>query len=74
MLVSTVSTSLLVLLALVYVPFMQVVFQTEALAGGDLMTLVLLAGTSFALHEGRRRYERSTDADLTYSVTMDQIA
>lgn len=74
MLVSTVSVSLLVLLALVYVPFMQAVFQTEALASGDLMTLVLLAATSFLLHEGRRRYERSTEGDLTYNVTMDQIA
>ncbi|KAG8220490.1 hypothetical protein J3R82DRAFT_3186 [Butyriboletus roseoflavus] len=74
MLVSTVSVSFLVLLALVYMPFMQAIFQTEALASGDLMTLVLLAATSFLLHEGRRGYERSIDADLTYSVTMDQIA
>ncbi|KAG9312285.1 hypothetical protein JVU11DRAFT_7591 [Chiua virens] len=74
MLMSTVSVSLLVLLALVYVPVMQVVFQTEALASGDLMTLVLLAGTSFVLHEGRRRYERSIDGELTYSATMDHIA
>lgn len=74
MLVSTVSVSVLVLLALVYVPFMQAIFQTEALASGDLSTLVLLAATSFLLHEGRRRYERSIDADLTYSATMDQIA
>lgn len=74
MLVTTVSVSVLVQLALVYVPFMQAIFQTEALANGDLMTLVLLAAASFLLHEGRRRYERSIDGDLAYNVTMDQIA
>ncbi|KAF8132000.1 hypothetical protein EV363DRAFT_1398374 [Boletus edulis] len=74
MLISTVSVSLLSLFALVYVPFMQAIFQTEALASGDFMTLVLLAITSFVLHEGRRRYERSIDADLTYSATMERIA
>ena len=74
MLTLTISTSLGVLLALVYVPFMQTVFQTEALASRDIRTLVLLAATSFLLHEGRRRYERSIDADLTYNAAMDEIA
>jgi Ca2+-transporting ATPase len=58
MLLITVSTSFLVQLALIYVPFMQAVFQTEALRARDLSTLLLLAGTSFILHELRRRYER----------------
>ncbi|KAF9234187.1 hypothetical protein BU15DRAFT_90076 [Melanogaster broomeanus] len=74
MLVSTVSVSFLVQLALVYVPFMQAIFQTEALGGRDMMTLLLLAGTSFALHEGRRYFERSADADATYGAVMAEIA
>ncbi|KAF9222361.1 calcium-transporting P [Gyrodon lividus] len=71
MLVSTVSVSLLVQLALVYVPFMQAIFQTDALGSRDMSTLVLLAATSFVLHEGRRRFERSVDADTTYGAVME---
>ncbi|KIM31390.1 hypothetical protein M408DRAFT_65323 [Serendipita vermifera MAFF 305830] len=58
MLLVTVSTSFFVQLTLVYVPFMQAVFQTEALRARDLSTLLLLAATSAGLHEMRRRYER----------------
>lgn len=74
MLLSTVSVSLLVQFALVYVPFMQAIFQTEALSGHDLTTLLLLAATSFVLHECRRRYERSVDVDTTYSIAMEELA
>ncbi|KIJ66145.1 hypothetical protein HYDPIDRAFT_110324 [Hydnomerulius pinastri MD-312] len=74
MLVSTVSVSWLVQFALVYVPFMQAIFQTEALGSRDMATLVLLAVTSFVLHEGRRRFERSVDADTTYNAVMEEIA
>jgi Ca2+-transporting ATPase len=58
MLLITVSTSFLVQLALIYVPLMQAVFQTDSLRAQDLSTLLVLAGTSFILHELRRRYER----------------
>ncbi|KAH7102158.1 calcium-transporting ATPase [Auriculariales sp. MPI-PUGE-AT-0066] len=62
MLLITVSTSFCAQLALIYVPFMQAVFQTEALALQDLLHLLALAATSFSLHELRRRYERRLDA------------
>jgi Ca2+-transporting ATPase len=68
MLVATVSISFIVQLALVYVPFMQAIFQTEALLLRDLFTLLALAGTSMALHEGRRRYERAANASVTYAA------
>lgn len=58
MLVVTVSISAITQLGLVYVSFMQAVFQTEALAVSDLGMVVGLAGTSMVLHELRRRYER----------------
>ncbi|EJD46936.1 calcium-transporting P [Auricularia subglabra TFB-10046 SS5] len=58
MLLTTVSVSFCAQLALIYVPFMQTIFLTESLESQDLFHLLALAGTSFALHEGRRRYER----------------
>jgi len=58
MLLLTVSISFLVQLALIYVPFMQAIFQTEALRVTDLSILLCLAGISMALHEARRRWER----------------
>lgn len=63
MLITTVSISFLTQLALVYVPFMQSVFQTEALRTRDLGLLLGLAGCSFAMHEMRRRYERVINAN-----------
>jgi Ca2+-transporting ATPase len=60
MLLITVSISFLVQLALIYVPFMQSIFQTEALLARDLSTLLMLAASSFALHEIRRTWERKT--------------
>ncbi|KAI5117984.1 hypothetical protein M0805_009201 [Coniferiporia weirii] len=75
MLLATVGVSFIVQLALVYVPFMQAVFQTEALAFADLGTLLMLAATAFTLHEARRRYERHLNADdqLLYT-SMDALA
>lgn len=58
MLFLTVSISFFTQLALVYVPILQHVFQTEALGLRDLMTLLGLAATSMGAHEGRRWYER----------------
>ncbi|EIW80478.1 calcium-transporting P [Coniophora puteana RWD-64-598 SS2] len=74
MLVTTVSVSLVTQLALVYVPFMQAVFQTEALGARDLTTLALLALTSFALHEGRRHYERGANDKAGYGSAVEEMA
>jgi len=60
MLLLTVSISFLVQITLIYVPFMQAIFQTEALRARDLSILLCLAGTSMVLHEARRRWERKT--------------
>ncbi|THH09076.1 hypothetical protein EW145_g2268 [Phellinidium pouzarii] len=74
MLLATVGVSFVVQLALVYVPFMQAVFQTEALALADLGTLFMLAATAFTLHEARRRYERhlNTEEQLSY-MSLDAL-
>ncbi|WWD17105.1 calcium-transporting P-type ATPase, PMR1-type [Kwoniella shandongensis] len=58
MLFLTISISFICQLALIYVPLLQHVFQTEALSLRDLMMLIGLAGTSMGLHEGRRWWER----------------
>lgn len=63
MLVTTVSTSFFVQLGLIYLPFMQSVFQTEALSFRDLFTLLVLGCIALGLHEGRRRYERQKERE-----------
>ncbi|KAK7057772.1 calcium-transporting ATPase 1 [Favolaschia claudopus] len=73
MLVTTVSISAVSQLALVYVPFMQAIFQTAALDFSDLGVILMLAGTSFALHEGRRRYERKLNLDLTWAHAAGEM-
>lgn len=74
MLVTTVSVSFLVQLALVYVPFMQAIFQTDALGWKDILTILLIAATSFVLHEGRRRFERGVQSDETYANVAEEMA
>jgi len=74
MLVATVSVSFLVQLTLVYVPFMQSIFQTEALRMTDISRLLVIAAISVGLHEGRRRYERSLDASQTYAAAAEEMA
>ncbi|KIK34276.1 hypothetical protein CY34DRAFT_17832 [Suillus luteus UH-Slu-Lm8-n1] len=74
MLVTTVSMSFLVQLALVYVPFMQAIFQTDALGWKDILTILLIAATSFVLHEGRRRFERGVQSDETYANVAEEMA
>ncbi|KAG1781830.1 hypothetical protein EV702DRAFT_1067129 [Suillus placidus] len=74
MLVTTVSMSFLAQLALVYVPFMQAIFQTESLGGKDILTILLIAATSFVLHEGRRRFERAVQSDETYANVAEEMA
>jgi Ca2+-transporting ATPase len=61
MLLVTVSVSFLTQLTLIYVPFMQAIFQTEGLNSADMRTVGVLAGISFMLHEGRRVWERRRD-------------
>jgi len=58
MLFLTITVSFLCQLALIYVPLLQHIFQTEALGMRDLFMLFGLAATSMGLHEGRRWYER----------------
>ncbi|KAI0029944.1 Ca-transporting ATPase [Vararia minispora EC-137] len=74
MLLTTVSVSFVSQLVLVYVPVMQAVFQTEALSLHDLALLLVLAGTSFALHEGRRRYERTLNAQESVASVVEEMA
>ncbi|KAI0653331.1 calcium-transporting ATPase [Cubamyces menziesii] len=74
MLVTTVSTSFVVQLALIYVPFLQSVFQTEALSLFDLCTLLALGAVSASLHEARRQYERKLNATITFSSSVEELA
>jgi len=74
MLLITVGVSFMSQLALVYVAFMQAIFQTEALPMDDLLLLFALAASSFGLHEIRRRYERSLNQSETYASAMEELA
>lgn len=74
MLVVTVSISALSQLALVYVPFMQAIFQTAALSMKDMSVILGLAVTSMVLHEGRRYYERKVNTEQTYASVMEELA
>ncbi|KAF8262296.1 Ca-transporting ATPase [Lactarius quietus] len=74
MLVVTVAISFLSQLGLIYIPFMQTIFQTEALPFDDLLLLFALGGTSFALHAGRRRYERALNQSETYAAVTEELA
>jgi Ca2+-transporting ATPase len=75
MLMTTVGISALTQLALVYVPFLQAVFQTEALGRRDMGVIMSIAGSSFGLHEVRRRWERSEEDKGGYeSVAMEELA
>ena len=74
MLLITVAVSFISQLGLVYVPFMQAIFQTEALPMDDLLLLFALAASSFVLHESRRRYERSLNQSETYATAMEELA
>ncbi|KAL8841925.1 MAG: hypothetical protein Q9170_000705 [Blastenia crenularia] len=46
--------SLLGQMAVIYLPVLQRIFQTEALSGGDLIQLVAIASTVFWVDEGRK--------------------
>jgi len=60
----TLSTSFLAQLALIYVPLLQHIFQTEALAFRDLGIVLALAAGSFVCHEGRRVFERGLERKI----------
>ncbi|KAL8873647.1 MAG: hypothetical protein Q9174_000925 [Haloplaca sp. 1 TL-2023] len=46
--------SLLGQMAVIYLPFLQRIFQTEGLSGGDLLLLVAIASSVFWVDEGRK--------------------
>lgn len=71
MLVLTCSISFTAQLLLIYFPPLQAVFQTEALSLRDLTVLLTLGGVSAALHEMRRKYERTLQAQLRF--VEDQV-
>lgn len=60
MLFLTCSISFLAQLSLIYVPFMQGVFQTEALNAADFLSVLGWGALSMTLHEVRRVWERSS--------------
>ncbi|GAA5870406.1 hypothetical protein JCM16303_001993 [Sporobolomyces ruberrimus] len=68
MLLLAVSASFLVQLSLIYIPFLQSVFQTQALSLRDLTVLLVLGGCSMSIHEWRRRWERKTVQEETWSL------
>ncbi|KAF8161376.1 Ca-transporting ATPase [Crassisporium funariophilum] len=74
MLITTVSISFLTQLGLVYVGFLQHIFQTAPLDMRDLGIILGLAGTSMCLHEVRRWWERRGDADETFASVMEELA
>ncbi|CDZ96883.1 calcium-transporting atpase [Phaffia rhodozyma] len=59
MLFLTCSISFLAQLGLIYLPFLQGVFQTQALSLRDFGTVLAFGLGSVTLHEGRRMWERS---------------
>ncbi|GAA5971237.1 hypothetical protein JCM21900_006904 [Sporobolomyces salmonicolor] len=73
MLLVAVSASFLVQLSLIYIPFLQSVFQTEALSLRDLTVLLLLGGCSMSIHEWRRRWERRTAQDEEWALQQQQV-
>lgn len=67
MLLLAVSVSFLVQLSFIYIPFLQSIFQTQALSFRDLSVLLLLAGASMTIHEWRRRFERKQLVEEAWS-------
>src|SRR5579859_4543794 len=53
-----VSASLVGQLLVIYLPFLQAVFQTEAIGLGDLFRLVVLTSSVFWVDEGRKWWRR----------------
>jgi Ca2+-transporting ATPase len=74
MLLTTVGASALTQLALVYVAPLQAVFQTEALGSHDMGLLLVLAACAFAMHEGRRRWERKREREEGWANVVEEMA
>lgn len=74
MLFLTCSISFLAQVSLIYLPFMQGVFQTEALSAIDFLTVLGWGALSMSLHEARRMYERHTmrQEEAQERVLMDE--
>lgn len=62
--------SLLGQLAVIYLPFLQGIFQTEALTFRDLMKLVLIASSVFWVDEGRKYLQRRRVGMTGYSLNV----
>ncbi|TIB03125.1 hypothetical protein E3P96_01968 [Wallemia ichthyophaga] len=74
MLLITVAVSFLAQMCFVYIPTLQAVFQTEALALRDMGVLSSLVLFSIGLHEIRRRWEREQERkDALFSFSNDDI-
>ncbi|KAH8827830.1 Ca-transporting ATPase [Flagelloscypha sp. PMI_526] len=63
MLIVTVGISAITQFTLIYVPFMQSIFQTAPLGQIDMALILLLVACSFTLHQLRRTWERRDDDD-----------
>ena len=57
--------------AVIYMPFFQRIFQTEALAFGDIIYLLILASSVFWVDEGRKYLERRRSPNTgSYSASV----
>jgi Ca2+-transporting ATPase len=68
-----VTLSILGQLAVIYLPPLQYVFQTEALSAGDLFLLVGLSSTVFVVSEGKKFLERYSLGDIKRLVTTGRM-
>ena len=61
-------------LALIYVSFLQNIFQTEVIGMSEVCTLPPPGAVSVSLDGVRRRYERSQNATMTFSSAVEELA
>lgn len=66
----SVGLSILGQLAVIYVPFFQAIFQTEALYLSDLILLVCLTSTVWIVDEVRKYYRRKREWFANYSTAV----
>jgi Ca2+-transporting ATPase len=65
-----VGLSLLGQLAVIYVPFLQAIFQTEALYLSDLLGLICLTSSVWLIDEVRKYYKRKREWTTGYSTAV----